>query len=41
MKIASLAVALAVAAFPVVTHAQATPAAPSVKADEQVVLKQS
>jgi Spy/CpxP family protein refolding chaperone len=40
MKIASLAVALAVAAFPVVTHAQATPAAPSVKADEQVVLKQ-
>jgi len=40
MKIASLAVALAVAAFPVVTHAQAAPATPSVKADEQVVLKQ-
>ena len=40
MKIASLAVALAVAAFPVVTYAQATTAAPSVKADEQVVLQQ-
>jgi len=35
MKIASLAVALAVAAFPVVTHAQT-----GVKADEQVILKQ-
>jgi Spy/CpxP family protein refolding chaperone len=40
MKIASLAAALAVAAFPVVTHAQAAPATPSVKADEQVVLQQ-
>jgi hypothetical protein len=38
MKIASLAVALAVAAFPVLTHAQA--ATPGVKADEQVILKQ-
>ena len=37
MKIASLAVAIAVAAFPAVTHAQATP---GVKADEQVILKQ-
>jgi hypothetical protein len=35
MKIASLAVALAVAAFPVVTHAQT-----GVKADEQIILKQ-
>jgi hypothetical protein len=35
MKIASLAVALAVAAFPVVTHAQA-----GVKTDEQIILKQ-
>jgi hypothetical protein len=35
MKIASLAVALVVAASPVMAHAQA-----SVKADEQVVLKQ-
>jgi hypothetical protein len=38
MKIASLAVALAVAAFPAVTHAQT--ATPGVKADEQVILKQ-
>jgi len=35
MKIASLAVALAVAAFPAVTHAQA-----GVKTDEQIILKQ-
>ena len=35
MKIASLAVAFAVAAFPVVTHAQT-----GVKADEQIILKQ-
>ena len=40
MKIASLAVALAVAAFPVLTHAQAAPATQSVKADEQIILKQ-
>jgi len=38
MKIASLAVALAVAAFPVVTFAQAE--TQGVKADEQVILKQ-
>jgi hypothetical protein len=37
MKIASLAVAIAVAAFPAVTHGQSTP---GVKADEQVILKQ-
>ena len=40
MKIASLAVALAVAAFPVLTNAQAAPATQSVKADEQIILKQ-
>ena len=40
MKIASLAVALAVAAFPVLTHAQAAPATQSVKTDEQIILKQ-
>ena len=40
MKIASLAVALAVAAFPVLTHAQAEPATQGVKADEQIILKQ-
>ena len=40
MKIASLAVALAVAAFPVLTHAQAAPATQNVKADEQIILKQ-
>jgi hypothetical protein len=40
MKIASLAVALAVAAFPVLTNAQAEPATQSVKADEQIILKQ-
>ena len=40
MKIASLAVALAVAAFPALTHAQATPATQGVKADEQIILKQ-
>jgi hypothetical protein len=40
MKIASLAVALAVAAFPVLTHAQAAPATQSVKADEQIILRQ-
>jgi hypothetical protein len=40
MKIASLAVALAVAAFPVLANAQAAPATQSVKADEQIILKQ-
>ncbi|MEY2918984.1 MAG: hypothetical protein RL261_289 [Pseudomonadota bacterium] len=40
MKIASLAVALAVAAFPVLTHAQAAPATQGVKTDEQIILKQ-
>jgi hypothetical protein len=40
MKIASLAVALTVAAFPVMTHAQAAPATQSVKTDEQIILKQ-
>jgi len=40
MKIASLAVALTVAAFPVVTYAQAAPATQSVKTDEQIILKQ-
>ena len=40
MKIASLAVALTVAAFPVLTNAQAAPAAQSVKTDEQIILKQ-
>ena len=40
MKIASLAVALTVAAFPVLTHAQAEPATQSVKTDEQIILKQ-
>lgn len=40
MKIASLAVALAVAAFPVLTDAQAAPATQNVKADEQIILKQ-
>jgi hypothetical protein len=40
MKIASLAVAFAVAGFPVVTHAQAAPATQSVKTDEQIILKQ-
>jgi hypothetical protein len=40
MKIASLAVALAVAACPVVIHAQAAPATQSVKTDEQIILKQ-
>ena len=40
MKIASLAVALAVAAFPVLTHAQAAPATQSAKTDEQIILKQ-
>jgi len=40
MKIASLAVALAVAAFPVLINAQAAPATQSVKADEQIILKQ-
>lgn len=40
MKIASLAVALAVAAFPVLSHAQAAPASQSVKTDEQIILKQ-
>jgi hypothetical protein len=40
MKIASLAVALAVAAFPALSHAQAAPATQGVKADEQIILKQ-
>ena len=40
MKIASLAVALTVTAFPVLTHAQAAPATQSVKTDEQIILKQ-
>ena len=40
MKIVSLAAALAVAAFPVLTHAQAEPATQGVKADEQIILKQ-
>ena len=40
MKIVSLAVALAVAAFPVLANAQAAPATQSVKADEQIILKQ-
>jgi hypothetical protein len=40
MKIAFLAAALAVAAFPVLTHAQAVPATEGVKTDEQIILKQ-
>jgi Spy/CpxP family protein refolding chaperone len=40
MKIASLAAALAVTALPVVSLAQDVPAAPSVKADEQIILRQ-
>ena len=40
MKIASLAVALAAVAFPVMSHAQATPAPESVKVDEQILYKQ-
>jgi Spy/CpxP family protein refolding chaperone len=40
MKIVSLAAALAVTALPVVSFAQDVPAAPSVKADEQIILKQ-
>jgi hypothetical protein len=40
MKIASLAVALAVAAFPVLTHAQAAPVTEGAKTDEQIILKQ-
>ena len=40
MKIASLAVALAVAASPVLTHAQASPATQGVKTDEQIIMKQ-
>ncbi len=40
MKIASLAMALAVTAFPVLSHAQAAPAAEGAKADEQIILKQ-
>ena len=40
MKIVSLAAAIAVAAFPVLTHAQAEPATQGVKADEQIILKQ-
>jgi Spy/CpxP family protein refolding chaperone len=40
MKIASLAAALAVTALPVVSFAQDVPAAPSVKADEQIILRQ-
>jgi Spy/CpxP family protein refolding chaperone len=40
MKIASLAAALVVTALPVVSLAQSAPAAESVKADEQIILKQ-
>ncbi|MGB7739877.1 MAG: hypothetical protein WBM03_12260, partial [Steroidobacteraceae bacterium] len=40
MKIASLAAAIVVAAFPVLTHAQAAPATQGVKTDEQIVLQQ-
>jgi Spy/CpxP family protein refolding chaperone len=40
MKIASLAAALAVVAFPVLTHAQAAPATQGVKTDEQIIMKQ-
>jgi hypothetical protein len=40
MKIASLAVALAVAAFPVLSQAQAAPAVEGAKTDEQIILKQ-
>jgi hypothetical protein len=40
MKIVSLAAALAVTALPVVSFAQDVPAAPSVKADEQIILRQ-
>jgi hypothetical protein len=40
MKIASLAAALAIAALPLLAHAQAEPATQGVKADEQIILKQ-
>jgi hypothetical protein len=40
MKIASLAVAFAVTAFPVLGYAQAEPATQGVKTDEQIILKQ-
>jgi Spy/CpxP family protein refolding chaperone len=40
MKIVSLAAALAVVALPVVSFAQAAPAAESGKVDEQIILKQ-
>jgi Spy/CpxP family protein refolding chaperone len=40
MKIATLAAALVVTALPVVSLAQSAPAAESVKADEQIILKQ-
>ena len=40
MKIASLAAALAVTALPVVSFAQAAPAAETVKTDEQIILRQ-
>jgi Spy/CpxP family protein refolding chaperone len=40
MKIASLAAALVVTALPVVSFAQSAPATESVKADEQIILKQ-
>ena len=40
MKIASLAVALAVAAFPVLSQAQAAPTVEGAKTDEQIILKQ-
>ncbi len=40
MKIASLAVALAVVAFPVLSQAQAAPTVEGAKTDEQIILKQ-
>ncbi len=40
MKIATLAAALAVVAFPVLGYAQAAPSTEGVKTDEQIILKQ-